>query len=421
MINTLLTLLNKHKEVSDYEVSITQTKSSQLFYILDKLETNRITNNKDIYVTVYHDFEEYRGSSNFILNAADDEQTIEAKIHLAINTAKKVKNPKFELVNPSDEKMVEVESIKTDNLNSVAIKCADAIMSANHYREGWINSVEIFVTNKSNRFINSKGVDLYFEKNSLEVEIIPTWKGENEEIELYLDFKTIELDYEDIKNRTDRILKEAKLRAEAQNISEEMPNVPVVMSGDMLKMLMWNLVDDVSYNNVYIKSNHYNKGDQIVDYPLDLKLLPYYKGAVSSAPYDGSGIVLKEYQVMENGMFINYWGDNRFGQYLGIKNISGVMNVLKVSTKNTIDDILPSLEILNFSSPQLDSSTGYFGGEVRLGIYKDINGNVTPVTGFSVSGNIYEAIKEAKYSKEEIVLTSYVGPKSIFFPNLKIN
>ena len=198
-----------------------------------------ITNNKDIYVTVYHDFEEYRGSSNFILNAADDEQTIEAKIHLAINTAKKVKNPKFELVNPSDEKMVEVESIKTDNLNSVAIKCADAIMSANHYREGWINSVEIFVTNKSNRFINSKGVDLYFEKNSLEVEIIPTWKGENEEIELYLDFKTIELDYEDIKNRTDRILKEAKLRAEAQSISEEMLNVPVVMSGDMLKMLMW--------------------------------------------------------------------------------------------------------------------------------------------------------------------------------------
>ena len=81
---------------------------------------------------------------------------------------------------------------------------------------------------------------------------------------------------------------------------------------------------------------------------------------------------------------------------------------------------LPCIEILNFSSPQLESSSGYFGGEVRLGIYHDTNGEKTPITGFSVSGNIYEALKNATYSKASKTYENYHGPEFIAFKDCDV-
>ena len=70
----------------------------------------------------------------------------------------------------------------------------------------------------------------------------------------------------------------------------------------------------------------------------------------------------------------------------------------------------PYLECLYFSSFQMDSFTGYYGGEVRLGIYFDGNKKI-PVSGFSISGNIYEDINKMKFSKEKTSIDGYEGPK----------
>ena len=422
MIETLIKLLKANKEVSDYEISFSNTKSAQLFYVLDKLETNRVTNNSDISVAVYHDFDEYRGSSNFMVNAADDEESVRAKIENAVNTAKKIKNPKFNLVEKSDQTLATIKSIECENLSEVALKAADAIMAANHHEEGWINSVEVFVRHNTHRFINSRAVDLSFEKTSLEAEIIPTWKGKEEEIELYLDFKLINNDYAEITRRTEKILEEAHLRSIAAKVSPEMTKVPVVMSGEMLALVMNNFEDDIAYSNVYTKSNHYKLNDEVTPYPLKMTLKAYLDGALSSRPYDGHGNIIEDKVIIEDGKVKDYWGDIRFGQYLNVVKPSGTLAVmqLEVAEDRKCDMPLPSVEILNFSSPQLESTSGYFGGEVRLGLYRDEKGKVTPISAFSVSGNIYEAIKNARFANTNETLEDYYGPKFIVFDDCQI-
>ena len=77
------------------------------------------------------------------------------------------------------------------------------------------------------------------------------------------------------------------------------------------------------------------------------------------------------------------------------------------------------LLIKNFSSPQYESSSGYFGGEVRLALYYDGNEYI-PLTGFSIAGNIYNDIRNVKVSKEETTMSYYKGPKYLIFSNLSI-
>ena len=167
MIDVIKRILDKNNEISDYEIIQTKTSSSQLFYVLDKLETNRVTKNVDTNVIIYHDHDEYRGSSSFIVNASDDENSISLKIDSAIAIAKKINNPKFVLADKTDDKLVTFDSISDANYNDACVKIADAIFSAKHDENGWINSVEIFVTNIEKHFVNSNGVDHTFNKSYL--------------------------------------------------------------------------------------------------------------------------------------------------------------------------------------------------------------------------------------------------------------
>ena len=96
---------------------------------------------------------------------------------------------------------------------------------------------------------------------------------------------------------------------------------------------------------------------------------------------------------------------------------------MKVECGNTSETELkkePYIECLKFSGMQMDSISGFFGGEVRLGIYFD-GTNTYPVTGFSISGNIKEKRSELTLSKEQISTSSgYEGPKYILVKGMDI-
>ena len=421
MIDVIKRILDKNNEISDYEIIQTKTSSSQLFYVLDKLETNRVTKNVDTNVIIYHDHDEYRGSSSFIVNASDDENSISLKIDSAIAIAKKINNPKFVLADKTDDKLVTFDSISDANYNDACVKIADAIFSAKHDENGWINSVEIFVTNIEKHFVNSNGVDHTFNKSYLEVEIIPTYSNNNEEIELYLDFKMLELDYDLITKKVEDVLKQAKLRSNAVNIEDYMKHCPVVIQDEMLAMIMENFATDISYQSVFNKANHYQINDKICDYDLNITVGPYAKNAVYSYPFDNHGLVIKEVDIIKNGIVCANYGDFIYGQYLKKDKINGNASIIKVDTTNRCKITYPYLEICNFSSPQLEEATGYFGGEIRLAIYHDKDGNMIPVTNFSISGNIYHDIKEARFADSDVTLDYYKGPKYIIFDHMSVN
>ena len=80
-------LLKEDKEISAYDIVTTKTVTSELFYVLNKLETDRHTENNDTTVYIYVDHDGYRGSSTFVVNAADDEDSLKQKILDAKATA----------------------------------------------------------------------------------------------------------------------------------------------------------------------------------------------------------------------------------------------------------------------------------------------------------------------------------------------
>ena len=153
-------------------------------------------------------------------------------------------------------------------------------MEADHFKDVWINSTEIFVTNKETRFINSLGVDLSYSKTTLEVELIPTAKNsKGEEFELYLDVVQLDEDYSRVKSAVEDILRNAKYRAEAVPYDNKTMPVKVVAYGDdMLTTCFGTLKNDLSYANVLMQGNHYKKGTEIVPYNLGITLKPTISG-----------------------------------------------------------------------------------------------------------------------------------------------
>lgn len=421
MKEKLSALLNKEARISGYELNESENKSVELFYVRNRLETDRQTENKDLAVTIYTDNGDSCGSYTFNVNAADDETSLKGKLDRAIAAAEQVKNPPFTLVKAQDKKQAVIPSIAEDDLKAVAIKTADAIFKADHYRDGWINSSEIFIKHKTEHFLNSLGNQLSFAKTLIEVELIPTWRGA-EEVELYLHFITAEEDYAAITREVEAVLAACKLRSEARKPQEKLTQIPVVIDKEMLYLIMHSLAYDLRYQNVYEGANHFKQGQKVFDYGFNLTLGASAANSAFARPFDRNGIILEDVALFKNGEVCNYWGSNRFGQYLKYPQISGELPIMKldVDEARLTELNLPYLEIRNFSAPQLEAQSGYFGGEVRLGLYHDAAGQIIPLSGFSISGNIYEALKAAYFSQEKECFAGYYGPKKIIFQDLVI-
>ena len=56
----------KASPISEYKINIVETTGNELFYIVDKLETSRAVNLKEVEVTIYIDRDGKRGCSSFM-------------------------------------------------------------------------------------------------------------------------------------------------------------------------------------------------------------------------------------------------------------------------------------------------------------------------------------------------------------------
>ncbi len=416
----IIACLKANEKISDYELSIVQKDSRELFYVLDHLEINRAVKIEDITVKVYVSDQKKTGVSTVIVTAADDEKSLNVKLKKAVTKAKAAGNEYY----PLPEKTVNLKtkpSAKRD-LNMIAVKAAKAVFKADHYRNGWINSTEIFVSELHREFLNSKGIDHQSEEFRIEIECIPTWSNKKEEYELYKFYESGKIDYRKITEEIDEILNMAKARSKALTLKDiELPkDLKVLVKGDMRDEIVWNLASDLSYANVYMKQNHYQKGDVLSENPFDLTMRAQVAGCSRSRRFDDHGVVLSSRKLIDKGIVRNSYGDIRFGYYLKEKKISGRLPVCVVKGEGTPYRKGPHLVIENFSAPQLESDSGYWGGEVRLARYFD-GKKYIPLTGFSIAGEIYEDLKHVEFSKEQDSSPSYQGPKYLIFKGVKIS
>ena len=417
-INEIVKIIKENKDISEFTITQTKKNSRELFYVLTNLEINRAVNTQGTSVEVFVNHGDFKGSSIIVVNVADDEKSLKKKLKEAVLKARQVNNPYYPLADKQEE--VNVKSTIKGNLNNIALKVADAIFKADVYKDGWINSTEIFVTKSLKTFVSSNGFKHTFENFKIEVEVIPTWSNGKEEFELYKFFTLGNLNYDKATEEVNEILNLAKDRSVAKTLKDIKLNkkLKVLIKNDMRDRLVENFAGDLSYRANYFKMNHYKKEDVISETPFDLTLRGVKEGCADSSKFDRDGFVLKDKKVIKDGKVTSNWGDIRYAYYLKEKP-TGNYPIAEISAKGIDVKDEKHLIIETFSSPQLEASNGYFGGEIRLARYFD-GKKYIPVGGFSISGNIYEDAKKMKFSKEKVLDDGYAGPKYFIFEGLNI-
>ena len=417
----------KQSAINDYKIIVTDSESSELFYVGKKLETNRSTNLNNTQVTIYVDVDDKRGSASFVYHDFYSEEELLKLINDKIFASKFALNQYYEIPAKSTEKPRKNPS-NFDNrkLFDIAKDIGEAIFEADHYEEGFLSATEVFVTRKNRHIINSRGVDVSEITYEGYVELIPAWEKNGEETETYNILTFSNLDKSEITREVDELLLLTKARMDAVPFKSDKP-LTVIIEDEGVPRTFSYFVSDLSYASEYqhisrSKIGESVQGDDIKGTPLNIDLLPSFVGASASSSIDNDGVVLKPINLVKDGIAKARHGSYQFGYYLKEEHPTGILPIVKVECGDkSLDDYKgePYLRCVKFSAFQLESNSGYFGGEVRLGFYFDGEKEI-PVTGFSIAGSLHELKGNIVCSKEKIVSSRYVGPKYLFIKGMSI-
>lgn len=423
-MKTVKELLDRHPQVSGYKIQVRSKESYELFFVKGKLETVRRTDTCDKEVTVYVDHDRFKGDAMFFIYPSTTDEQLSALIDEAVANALLVNNENYELPAP-EEGEYEVESnFRNYDPADLAAVISGAVFDANQVEHAALNSVEVFVNKHTLTVHNSRGLCKTQHSYSAMVEAIPTYNGAEQSVELYEQYNFITLDESALRREISGKMAEVKARYEAAKPEQPLA-CPVVLNAGELAVLFSSIAGDLNYGSVYTHSNLFHKGDSIQKTPegdlIGITMAGEADGCVSSAKFDGDGLSLGSIRLVDGGKAVNYYGSNRYGQYLG-ETPTGELRCLLADAGSAPASAFAEgsyLEIISMSGLQVDFYNDYIGGEVRLAYYH--NGDrITPITGISISGALGEVLDHLRLSDQIIARNSYRGPDKAILHRMKV-
>ena len=418
----IIDALTSNPQVSDYKVNITAKESYELFFVKGKLETVRATSTCDKQVTVYADHGECKGDSQFFVYPSTTQEELTTLVEKAVEKALLINNKTYTL--PENEAgCFQVPSNFQDyELPALADTISKCVFRANTLPNADLNSVEVFVNRYTETVRNSRGIYKTQVRYDAMVEAIPTYNGENESVELYQQYNFSALDEAAIEAEIRGKLQEVKARYEA--VKADFPlEGNVILNKLELSELFSNIAYDLNYGSQYSHASLFHKGDAIQKNPtadkLCITMAGLLPGNIRSACFDSDGMALGSTVIVEDGVAVNYFGANRFGQYMG-EIPTGNLRCLKVAPGTAkITENTPGLEVVSMSGLQVDFYNDYIGGEVRLAYYR--NGEkAVPVTGISITGKLSQVLSHLQLSEKTAICDSYEGPDKAILSDMKI-
>lgn len=430
MIQRIKDILDGLDNIDGWLINDNNIKSSELFFIKNELDMNRSKKVHHIEVTVYKDFEEndkkFKGSSTTKISPTMDDDEIKDILNSAALSASFVKNEYYSLVKPSDDKPVEMVSrFGEGEISEWLPGLIDGIYCVDNEENGRINSSEFFINKIDKRILNSAGVDVSFTTYKGLIELITEWKEKGEEVELYEAINFSDYKPEQLTKISKEMLENSKERA----IAFPMPmlkDIQVLLTGDSVKQLFNYYISRCNGRAVYegissIKIGDNVQGDSVDGDLINIKLVPTLENSSTALPYDNEGFLLKEVVLYNNGNLKNYHCNKRYADYLNIEPTGKIGNVVIEGGSKSIQELKksPYLELISFSSFDMNSVTGDFGGEVRLGRYFD-GEKIISVSGGSITGNIKDVHQKMFLSKELQQNNNFIGPKMVQLFNVSI-
>jgi PmbA protein len=421
MIERLISILNQYSKISGWKIDYHNIESKEVFFVRHVLDLDRGKNVEKCLLTIYRDVnvgnDTFRGSCdvNIYPTMVDDE--IKKAIDEAYYAAGFVKNKYFPLVEKGDYKKVEaVSNIATYKVEDLLNEIIDAVLEADHYKDGYVNSFEVFINKDASRLITSTGVDYEATNYAVKMELITTYQGKNEEIELFDYFNFAEFNKAELTKKVEEQLEISRDRS----IAIPTPNLGklnIIVKDESVKDILGFFDVQVNANSVYQKMSRFKiddfmqskdaKGDKIT-----LTKVPLLASSIHSLPFDSDGVILKPELVIKESQVVKYHGSSRVAYYLGVEPTGVIVNNQFAPGSQSISELKkePYLEVISFSDLQVNEVVGNFGGEIRLAYYFDGN-KITPVYGGSISGNLFEVIDDIYLSRETISINEYEGPK----------
>jgi len=420
-MKTTIELLEKHPKVSDYKINIHQKETCELFFVKGKLETVRSTDTCDKQVTVYVDHDGCKGDSQFFIYPSTTSEQVSDLIDEAVEKALLIHNKDYSLPTAETGEYTVESNFRDYTPSDLAALISKTVFDANSVENGSLNAVEVFINKHTETVLNSRGLNKTQIRYDAMVEAIPTYNGDTMSVELYEQYNFSSLDLDALTAEIAGKMAEVKARFEA--ITPDFPIAcEIVLNKLELAQLFGSIARNLGYGTVYSHSNLWNKGDliqkEITGDPITITMAGEVPGSVRSAKFDDDGMSLGSIRIVENGKTVNYYGSNRYGQYLG-ETPTGNLGCICAEPGTAEMPMGPYLEVVSMSGLQVDFFNDYIGGEVRLAYFHD-GSKTIPVTGISISGKASDVLNTIRLSRNTTIHNSYVGPEKAILNGMKI-
>lgn len=420
-MKTVMQLLKANPKVSDYKINIHNKESYELFFVKGRLETVRCTDTCDKEVTVYVDHGDYKGDAQFFVYPSTTPQQISQLIDEAVAKALLIENQGYTLPGVETGTFAVESNFSGYTPAELAAIISKAVFDANDVVNASLNSVEVFLNKHTETVLNSRGLDKTQVRYDAMVEAIPTYNGEAQSVELYELYHFSSLDLDAIRQEIGGKMSQVKARYEA--IRPDFPmDCACILNSYELSELFWAIAQNLNYASVYSHTSLFSKGDAIQKAPvgdlIGITMAGQVKGSIRSAKFDSDGIALGSIRLVEDGKAVNYYGSNRYGQYLG-ETPTGVLPCIVADPGAAGTPEGKYLDVVSMSGLQVDFYNDYIGGEVRLAYYCD-GETVTPVTGISISGKLSEILDHIRLSAQTTIYNGYSGPDKAILSHMKI-
>jgi predicted Zn-dependent protease len=430
MLERLSAILKNTREITGFKIIAVEEEAEEFFLIGKELDMDRIKQVRHFLVTVYKDFAEhgnrFKGSATVRIHPTMDDAEIRQAVAETAFAAGLVKNPFYPLVRPAAGAVATAPVRNTGKPVSRGFAAmAELLFPPNGWDAADLNSAEIFLTRSVVRVVNSEGVDLTQRSYRGQLEFITVSRNAGEEVELYRDLKFAELKPEVFKEKIGEMFRLAGEKALAVPTPALRVHT-VLLSGEPVREFFQYYYMQTAARSAYegistFKPGQSIQGERVKGDRIHMELDPWLADSAESAGFDEDGFLLEKAEIIRDGHFIRYWGDQRHSHYMGVTPTGSIRNMIIRGGERTAATLKsePHLELLAFSDFQMDPVTGDFGGEIRLGRYFD-GVKTIPVSGGSISGNIRAVQEEMYFSRELQSENDFVGPRTVKLLNVSV-
>ncbi len=292
-----------------------------------------------------------------------------------------------------------------------------------------ISHSELYLTFRTTLLVNSNQLELKGEETFCSMYLILLAEKNGDQIDQQIEIHRRSFNKMDLENIVRSYSAFARDR-----LSGSLPQTgtfPVIISDSALDHFFAPLLFHSSGRATYEGLSRFKKDKPITNGcfngdAVSLKVDATWPMGNKTVPFGPEGLPPQEVKVIEDNIFKNLICDQKYADYLNIRPTGPTGNVILQEGKAGWQELIHRngnallYHIPSFSSLMPDPVTGDFKGEIRTG-YEYSSKGIRPIRGGAISGNIFDALLNARLSSEKVFRGDYYGPAALRFENLIVS